>query len=123
MDSENKAYLLSFDKFCFRCFSYFISLPLPQCRNASLSRAIYVHFVVKYTENNKVYRGLTTYRQKHICVHIRTKRFYHYFDGFLMLCVQHVCVEPILSSLNPILTEFVMMLVSPPHRHPTIKAK
>ena len=35
-----------------------------------------------------------------------------------MLCVQNVCVRPILIYLNPILTEFVMMLVSPPHRHP-----
>ena len=32
-------------------------------------------------------------------------------------------VEPILISQNPILTEFVMMFVSPPHRHPTINAK
>ena len=38
-------------------------------------------------------------------------------DRFLMLCVQNMCVEPILISLNPILTEFVMMLVSPHHRH------
>ena len=29
-----------------------------------------------------------------------------------------VCVEPILISLSPILIEFVMILVSPPHRHP-----
>ena len=41
-------------------------------------------------------------------------RLYHSSDGFLMLCVQNVCIEPILISLNPILTEFVMMLVSPP---------
>ena len=46
--------------------------------------------------------------------------FYHSPDGFLMLCVQNVCVEPILIPLNPILIEFVMMLVSPPHRHPLI---
>ena len=35
-----------------------------------------------------------------------------------MLRVQKVCVEPILISLNPILIEFVIMLVSPPHMHP-----
>ena len=66
-------------------------------------------------------RGVTTYTQKRICVHIWIKNmgsFYHNSDGFLMLCVQKVCIEPILISLNPILTEFVMMLVSPPHRHP-----
>ena len=60
------------------------------------------------------------YTQKRIYVHIWTKnmgRFYHNSDGFLMLCVQNVCVEPILISLNPILTNFVMMFVSPPHRH------
>ena len=28
-----------------------------------------------------------------------------------MSCVQNVCVEPILISLNPILTEFVMLFV------------
>ena len=59
---------------------------------------------------------------KRICVHIRiTKymgRFYHNSDGFLMLFVQSVYVEPILISQNQILTEFVMMLVSPLHRHP-----
>ena len=44
-------------------------------------------------------------------------RLYHSSDEFLMLCVQNVCAEPILISLNPTLTEFVMMLVSPPHRH------
>ena len=49
-------------------------------------------------------------------------RFYYNSNRFLMLCVQNVCVEPILISLNPILTEFVMMLVSPPHRHPPINA-
>ena len=39
-------------------------------------------------------------------------RFYHNSDGFLMLSVhvQNVRVEPILFSLNPVLTEFVMML-------------
>ena len=36
--------------------------------------------------------------QTRICVHIWTKNS----DGFLMLCVQKVCVEPILTSLNPI---------------------
>ena len=41
-------------------------------------------------------------------------RFYHNSDGFLMLCVQNVWVEPILISQNPIFTEFVMLLVSPP---------
>ena len=45
-------------------------------------------------------------------------RFYHNSDGFFMLCVQKVCVEPILISLNPILIEFVMMLLSPHHMHP-----
>ena len=34
-----------------------------------------------------------------------------------MLCVVKVCVKPILISLNPILTELVMILVSPSHRH------
>ena len=61
------------------------------------------------------------YTQKLICVHIWTKnmgRFYHNFDGFLMVYVQKLCIEPLLISLNPILTEFVMMLVSPPNRHP-----
>ena len=45
-------------------------------------------------------------------------KFYHSSGSFLMLCVQSVNVEPILIYLNPILTEFVMMLVSPPNRHP-----
>ena len=40
-------------------------------------------------------------------------RFCHNSDELLMLCVQNVCVEPILISLNQILTEFVTMLVSP----------
>ena len=31
----------------------------------------------------------------------------------LILCVQNVCVEQILIFLNPILAEFVMMLVAP----------
>ena len=34
-----------------------------------------------------------------------------------MICVQNVCVEPILFALNPILTEFEMMSVSPPQRY------
>ena len=71
-------------------------------------------------------QGVATYMQKCICIHIRTKnmgRFYHNSDGFLMLCVQNVCVEPKLISLNPIYTEFVRMFVSPPHRHPPINAK
>ena len=70
--------------------------------------------------------GVAMYTQKRICLHIWIKkmgRFYHNSDGFLMLCVQNVCVETILISLNPILTEFVMMFVSPPHRHPPINAK
>ena len=37
-------------------------------------------------------------------------KFYHSSDGILILCVQNVCVEAILISLNPILTEFVMIL-------------
>ena len=45
-------------------------------------------------------------------------RFCHSSDGFLMLCVHNLCVEPILISLNPILTEFMRMLVPPPNRHP-----
>ena len=66
----------------------------------------------------KSYRGIATCTQKRICVYIWTKnmeRIYHNSDEFLMLCVQNMCVEPILISLNPILTEFVMMFVSPPH--------
>ena len=39
------------------------------------------------------------------------RRLYHSPDGFMMLCVQNVCVEPILISLNSTLTEFVIMLV------------
>ena len=57
--------------------------------------------------------------QKRKCVHIWAKNmglFYHNSDGF----VQNVCVEPILISPNPISTEFVMMLVSPPHMHPLV---
>ena len=38
-------------------------------------------------------------------------RFYHSSGGFMVLCVENVCVEPILISLNSILTEFVIMLV------------
>ena len=38
-------------------------------------------------------------------------RFYHSSDGFMMLCVQTVPVEPIFIYLSPILTEFVMVLV------------
>ena len=45
-------------------------------------------------------------------------RFYHNSNRFLMVCVQKLCVEPILISLNPIFAEFVMTLVSPHHRHP-----
>ena len=45
------------------------------------------------------------------------ERVYHNSDGFLMLRVQNVCIEPVLIFLNPILTELVMM-VSPHHRHP-----
>ena len=44
--------------------------------------------------------------------------FYHNSDWFLMLCAQKVCVGPILISLNPILREFVMMLVLPSHISP-----
>ena len=33
-------------------------------------------------------------------------RLYLNSDGFLMLCAQNLCVEPIVISLNPILTEF-----------------
>ena len=68
-----------------------------------------------------VYRGVAIFTQKRICIHIWTKNmgiFSHNSDGFLRLCVQNVCVEPILISLYAILTEFVMMLVSPPHMHP-----
>ena len=36
-----------------------------------------------------------------------------------MLCVQNVCVEPILISLNPSLTESEMILVSPHHSNAT----
>ena len=43
-------------------------------------------------------------------------RFYHNSDGFLMLGIQNVCVvEPILTFCKSNLTEFVMILVSPPH--------
>ena len=69
-------------------------------------------------------RRVAKYTQKRICVHIWTKnigRFYHNSDGFLMVCVQNVCAEPILISLNPILTESVMMFASPYHRHPVKK--
>ena len=37
--------------------------------------------------------------------------FYQSSDGFIMLCVQKVYVEPILISQNPILTKFLIMLV------------
>ena len=61
---------------------------------------------------------------KRICVHIWTKNMgkcYHDSDGFFVLCVQNVCLELILISLNSILTEFVMiqMFVC---RHPPINA-
>ena len=52
-----------------------------------------------------IIRDVATYMQKHICLHIWTKnigRLYHNYDGFLMICVINVCVEPILFSLNPI---------------------
>ena len=68
-----------------------------------------------------LFSGVATYTQKGKCVHIWTKnmgRFYHSSDGSFMLCVRNLCMEPILNSLSPILTEFVMMLVSPLHWHP-----
>ena len=34
------------------------------------------------------------------------EQFYHSSDGFLILRVQNMCVEAILISLNPYLTEF-----------------
>ena len=69
------------------------------------------------------HRGVATYTQKRKYLHIWNKNmgiFYHSSNGILMLCLQNVRVEPILICLNPILTEFVMMLVSPPHWHPLI---
>ena len=39
------------------------------------------------------------------------EKFYHNSDECLMPCEQKVCVEPLLISINPILTEFVMMLI------------
>ena len=42
-------------------------------------------------------------------------RFYHSSDGILMLRVQNVWVEAMIISPNPILTEFVMVLVSCAH--------
>ena len=40
-----------------------------------------------------------------------------------MLSEQNVCVEPIIDLSNPILTEFVMMFVSPPYRHHLMQSK
>ena len=51
------------------------------------------------------------------------ERFYHNTDVLFMLCVQNVSLETILTSLNPIWRECVMMLVSPPERRPTINTK
>ena len=50
-------------------------------------------------------------------------RLYHNSVGLLMLRVKNVCVEPKLISLNPIVTAFVMMLVSTPRWHLTINTK
>ena len=54
------------------------------------------------------------YAKSHLRTHLDNNmgRFYHNPDGLLMLCIQKVCVKPISISLNQILTEFVMMLVS-----------
>ena len=55
-------------------------------------------------------RGVATYTQKRKCVHIWNKhmrKYYRSSNGFLMLSVQNMCVEPILISLNSILTEFL----------------
>ena len=47
------------------------------------------------------------------------ENFYHSSDGFLNELYKNVCIEAILIALNPILAEFVMiLLISPPHRHP-----
>ena len=57
---------------------------------------------------------MATYKQKRICVHIWTKNMgtiYHKYDKFLMLCKQQVYVQSLFISLNPILTEFVMMSI------------
>ena len=55
------------------------------------------------------------YAKTHLRTHFDKNmgRFYHNSDGLLMLCVQNVCLEPILISQNQILTEFVTMSVSP----------
>ena len=69
-------------------------------RVKSLSPPLHVHPYSVYAS-----RGEATYTQNCKCVHIWTKhmeRFYHSSDGFWMLCVQNVCVEPIknLSKSN-----------------------
>ena len=48
-------------------------------------------------------RVVATLTQKRICVYVRAKymgRFYHKYDGFLMLCVLNVSTLPILSKSN-----------------------
>ena len=55
-------------------------------------------------------QGCSYIYAKRKCVHIWNKhmrKFYRISNGFLMLSVQNMCVEPILISLNPILTEFL----------------
>ena len=61
-------------------------------------------------------RGVATHMLKCKCVHIWTKimaRFYHDSDGFLMLCVQNLCIDPVFTSKSNF-DRIVMMLVSPP---------
>ena len=75
---------------------------------------LFCHLLVFFSRFKSV-SGVATYTQKCILsTHLDKNmgRFCHYSDGLLM-CVQNVCLEPILISLNQILTEFVMMLVSP----------
>ena len=65
------------------------------------------------------------YAKTHMCSHMDHKywKFLSQFGWIPVLCEQNLCAEPILISLNPILTELLMMFVSPPHRHAPINAK
>ena len=60
-------------------------------------------------------RDVATYTQKRICVHIWTK---HTILMDYWCYVYKTCAQ----NQYPILTEFLMMFVSPPHRHPPINA-
>ena len=62
-------------------------------------------------------RGVATctYMQKRKCVHFGTNGIEKFYP--LDLCAQNVCLEAKLISLNPILTECLMILSSAPFEY------